>query len=54
MIEAGGFVSIENGIKRGGGLAVSRNTGEHKARERQIVHRVARASLTIRCSGVAV
>ena len=50
MIAAGGFVSIENGIKRGGGLAVSRNTGEHKTRERQIVHRMARASLTIRCS----
>ena len=50
MIEAGGFVSIENGIKRGGGLAVSRNTSEQITRERQIVHRVARASWTIRCS----
>ena len=50
MIAAGGFVSIENGIKRGGGLAVSRNTGEHEARERRIVHRLVRVSLTIRCS----
>ena len=50
MIAAGGFVSIENGIKRGGGPAVSRNTGEHKTRERQILHRVAKASLKIRCS----
>jgi len=30
VIAAGGFVSIENGIKRGDGLAVSRITGEHK------------------------
>ena len=50
MIAAGGFVSIENGIECGGGRAVSRNTGERKTRERQIVHRVAGASLTIRCS----
>jgi hypothetical protein len=50
VIAAGGFVSIENGIKRGSRLAVSRNTGEHKTRERQIAHRVARVSWTIRCS----